>query len=70
MRLDEKLEFERLKVMLQNDKTTNATSSSEFLSGNRTRDENNYLKIIETYVVQFILIFEICYKKTTSKTKT
>ena len=31
MRLDEKLEFEKLKVMLQNDKTTNATSSSEFL---------------------------------------
>ena len=31
MRLDEKLEFEKLKVMLQNDKTTNATSSSEIL---------------------------------------
>ena len=31
MRLDENLEFEKLKAMLQNDKTTNVTSSGEFL---------------------------------------
>ena len=30
MRLDEKLEFEKLEAMLQNDKTTDATSSIEF----------------------------------------
>ena len=44
IRLDEKLEFEKLKVMLQNDKTTN--EQVQWISyGNRTRDENNYLKI-------------------------
>ena len=63
--------------MLQNDKTTNATSSSEFLIEMEQKTKIMIYKcaIKATYVVQFILTFQMrkfiaVARKATSKTKT